>query len=40
MNALGYEYIIALDIQDPNHNVWYDFVEYIIDRMHEEIEAS
>ena len=31
---------MSLDIQDPNHNVCYDFVEHIIERMHEEIEAT
>ena len=36
-NALGYIYIISLDIQDPNHNVGYAFVECIINKMHDEI---
>ena len=31
---------MELDIQDPNHIVYYDFVIYIIDRMHEEIKVA
>lgn len=37
MNAPGYIYIMTLDIQDPVNNAGYDFVEYIINKMHEEI---
>lgn len=39
-NAPSYIYIITLDIQDPKHNVGYDFMEYIINRMHDEIVAA
>ena len=37
MNSPGHMYIMALDIQDLVHNVGYDFVEYIINRIHDEI---
>lgn len=37
MNTLGAYSIIALNIQDPSHNIGYDFMEYFIDRIHEEI---
>lgn len=40
MNASGAYYVMALNIQDPNHNVGYDFVEYIIDSIHKEITAT
>ena len=37
MNALGAYYVMTLNIQDPNHYVGYDFVEYIIEIFHKEI---
>ena len=40
MNAPGYIYIMALDIQDSHHNAGYDFVTHIVNVMHNEIVAA
>ena len=40
INAMGVHYVMDLNIKDPNHNVGYNFVEYIIDRIDEEITTS
>ena len=37
MNALRGHYVIELNIQNPNTNVGYDYVTYMIDKIHEEI---
>ena len=40
INALGGHYVMAFNIQDANTNVEYDYVTYIIDKIHEEIIAA
>ena len=37
MYTTSVQYIMAFNIQDPNTNVGYDFVKYIITKMHDEI---
>ncbi len=40
MEALGGHYIMPLNIQDPNHNIGYDFVDIIIESIHKEITTA
>lgn len=37
MNTLGGHYAMELNIQCPNTNVGYDYVTYIINKIHDEI---
>ena len=40
MNALGWHYVMALNIQEPNTNFGYDYVIYIIKKIHDEINTA
>lgn len=37
MNALGGHYVMVLNIQDPQTNIGYEYVTYIIIRIHDDI---
>ena len=40
MYATNAHYAMALNIQDPNTNVGYDFIEYIITKIRDELVAT